>query len=96
MTEKGPNRVWIVSRKKKTGGLTIYGVKSTERKAIDALEALRRDLIDRDGVHPGNIHFSSDDDQDWCLTINDPFFKEGEVIYQADWFAIDDPSAFGE
>ena len=59
MTEKEPNRVWIISRKKKNvGGLIIYAVKSTERKAIDALEALRRDLIDRDGVHPGNIYFS--------------------------------------
>lgn len=89
-----PKRVWIVSKKKDQGGLISYAVKSTECKAVDCLEALRRHLIDVDQIHPGDIHFSSDGDQSWVLsypTGSGPIFH-----YQAEWFVIDEPSAFGE
>lgn len=97
MTEKEPKRVWVVSKKKDMGGLIVYAVKSTEEKAINCLEALRRHLIDKDGVHPGKIYFSSDGDQSWCMTVTtgigpNPY----QATYQAEWFAIDKPSAFGE
>ena len=81
--------------------MIIYAVKSTEEKAINCLEALRRHLIDVDGVHPKNIHVSSDGDQSWCLMVSDQAFRGSlpspfQTIYQAEWFAIDEPSAFGE
>ena len=84
--------VWLVSRPHEKG-LTPYAIKTSEEKAVMALEARRRYAIDKEGVPPDSPIISHDG-EDWVLGYMTP---EGETIqFVAEKWQLDCPSAFGE